>query len=42
MYIRTQTGGPKCVDKKIIGTENNYNTVIESSFDIITRFEHVR
>ena len=42
MYIRAQTDEPKGVDKKIIGTENNYNAVIESGFDIITHFEHVR
>ena len=42
MYIRAQTGGPKCVDKKIRGTENYYKTFTESGFDIITQFEHVR
>ena len=41
MYIMAQTGGPKCLDKKLMVTGNYYKTFTESGFDIITHFEHV-
>ena len=36
MYIRSQAGGTKGVDKKQIVTGKYYKTFIESGFDIIT------